>query len=160
MCSSNSDISNMICPHILDPCWCNSPRICPLEVIRPSNVAKTGSQTGLTLYLINMFIVCIYYIYNHQNNISMCKCATYNIALKHRVISADSMLTITVHGQPQLFKKSPTYINLFKGVCMCLPSIQHISTYAFIHSLQCRRCGYSQSSRRISSWSCSPSTTL
>jgi len=34
----------------------------------------------------------------------------------------------------------------------------------FIHSnlwqtQQCRRYGYSQSSRRISSWSCSPSTT-
>jgi len=40
----------------------------------------------------------------------------------------------------------------------------HVWVYLFIHSnlwqtQQCRRYGYSQSSRRISSWSCSPSTT-
>ncbi len=68
-------------------------------------------------------------------------------------------------GKPciiMLFKSPPTFKTYFK-VCMCLPTIQHIF-HVCIHSYlwqkqQCRRCDYSQSSRRISLWSCSPSTT-
>lgn len=48
------------------PCWCNSPRICLLEVIRRSNVANTDPKSVYYKFTIKLAFIIYPYIVNER----------------------------------------------------------------------------------------------